>query len=516
MAKAKKSDKIKTKTVAKQPEIYSKLSEDKKESYSKAVEVPNIKQEQSKMAVDYENLKSETIPNAVVTGGIRAIGLERIDPIQVPQFLLMHPVIPRGIEIKANRLIQLPKEVIPFDDSAEAKEAADMCRKIYEDSGENVFLKKYIQEAYRFGTADVLLLTNETETDILKMELEHPIFFGPDYYGMDENTVKKCKMKIDVKTKRPEQFTQYQKVELGMGSYGEVCPQFKYKVGNKTIYLKPFGTKFPAERVVSLMFDTLGDEPRGIPIVQFLHLTLKHILDIEEAGAQTMVNFGFNKWIAQTPFKTPAKMQAFAATLDQIKKGSVCVLPEGVTLTNIVPGSTEFEKVHNIYLTLISIRLGIPRPLLTMDGTSTNKATLDGQQKDMMLDFFADELIIQSTMNEAFRKICDYKYGKSGQIFDKYPKFEFGKQPEDIRELIEIEMRKSVVMKNHMATVETLMDAGQGKYIPAVVDYAMKVIYPDGVPDDILKEGEEIEPPEPTKKLPKPVEEKDTGEKQDD
>ena len=401
--------------VVKEPEVYSKM-----ENYLPLTE------EFSKLSVKKEELeKVDTVANAVVVGGMKEIGLVRIDPIMVPQYLLMHPVLPRGIEIKANRIIQLPKEVVPADDSAEAKEAADMCRKVLDNSnlaGGDVFLKKMIQAAYRFGTSDSLLIPNNTETEIIKMELQHPIFFGPAVYNKDENEELAGKMKIDPKTKLPSAFVQFKKTTIAQGGFN---PDYTYRVGNKTITIIPSGKEFPDERVVSLMFDTIGDEPRGIPLIQTLQKTIGYILQIEEAGAETMINFGFNKWIAETPFKTKGKMESLAAVLEKLRKGSIAVLPEGVALTNIVPGTTEFDKVHNIFLTLIAIRLGIPKPLLVMDGTSTNKATLDSQTEDMMLDFFADELIIQGTINDAFVKMCDYKYGKEGKGFDLYPKFVF-------------------------------------------------------------------------------------------
>lgn len=61
----------------------------------------------SKHEIDVKKLKSETVPNPVVLGGIEEIGLKRISPVEIPKYLLMHPALPRGIEIKANRMIKL-------------------------------------------------------------------------------------------------------------------------------------------------------------------------------------------------------------------------------------------------------------------------------------------------------------------------------------------------------------------------------------------------------------------------
>ena len=64
----------------------------------------------SKMSIDERELKSTTTTNPVVLGGLEQIGLKRIAPIEIPKYLLMHPALPRGIELKANRMIKLVDE----------------------------------------------------------------------------------------------------------------------------------------------------------------------------------------------------------------------------------------------------------------------------------------------------------------------------------------------------------------------------------------------------------------------
>ncbi|KKL06332.1 hypothetical protein LCGC14_2597100, partial [marine sediment metagenome] len=185
----------------------------------------------SKMAIDEKDLKSDTIPNPVVVGGMEAIGLTRIDPIEIPQYLLMHPALPRGIEMKANRMIKLVDEDLEGNiiknpiDGDNAEEAAKYCKNILYNSGGPLFLKQMSQGGYRFGTSFSVLQTNIAETEVLKFEYQHEIFFGPAKYPkllkgvnvewgsipMVDRPSLMGKMKINTKTKRIAKYTQLTK-----------------------------------------------------------------------------------------------------------------------------------------------------------------------------------------------------------------------------------------------------------------------------------------------------------------
>ena len=174
----------------------------------------------SKFEIDEKDLKSKTSPNAVLTGGVGEIGLTRIPPIDIPKYLLMHPALPRGIELKANRMIELVDNdlevnVLPNKKKSEkATFARNMCRDILDNSGGPLFMKKMTQGAYRFGTSFSVLQTNLAENEVLRFEYQHPIFFGPSRYpskiqgpGIDWGNIPRNqrdaligKMKIDPRT----------------------------------------------------------------------------------------------------------------------------------------------------------------------------------------------------------------------------------------------------------------------------------------------------------------------------
>lgn len=466
------------------------LSEEEQQMHAKKERKPTS--EISKNAIDEKNLKPSTVPNAVCTGGMEEIGLKRIAPLEIPQYLLMHPALPRGIEIKANKMIRLIRSdlegnLIPGK-GEKAQEFLDYCKTILYDSGGPLFVKKMIQGAFGFGTSFTILQTDNAETKVMRLEHQHEIFFGPAKYPKDEKSLTGWgnipkserpalagKMKIDPKLKIPLAYTQLTKAQPaskttnvatpGQPAYYDVRENPKLKSTGPG-ELIPFGEEFSKDRVSQLYFDSIGDEPLGISLVQFLHLTIQYLLNMEKAGAQTMVNFGFNKWVANTPFKDVTKMNAFASSLANIQKDSVVVLPENITLTNIQPGTTEFDKIHPIYLQLIAMRLGIAMPLLVQDGTSTNKSTLSEQRVDMYDDFIADELTVEAFLNDAFLKCCKIKYGAdltTEQISASCPKFVFLSPAEDIDAVVKRNLNFSLMIRNFATAAKDWASIGANK-----------------------------------------------------
>lgn len=464
----------------------------------------------SKFAIDVEKLKSQTTPNPVVVGGMEAIGITRISPFEIPKYLLMHPALPRGIDMKVNRIIKLvdqdlrnnvkqneraDEEQINFDDGVElslkeiSEKAKEYCRKILYNSGGPLFIKRYAQEAYRFGTSFSVLQTDDSDNEVLRFEIQHPIFFGPSTYpkkikgkGVDWKGIPQSqrpslagKMKINPKTKEISKYTQLTKVypERSEDNYKDERAEYVNTITHPGLKdksagpLEPTGKEIDSKQVMQLMFDRIGDEPLGISLVQFLHLTIKYLLNMEKAGAQTMVNFGFNKWKANTPFKDFKKMQQFGKTLANIQKDSVVVLPEGIELENIQPGQTEFADVHPIFMKLIAIRLGIPMALLTQDGNSTNKATIEQMRKDMYEDFVADEMTIEVSINDGFFKACQIKWPELSieQLNKIVPNFEFKQPPEDIDSERERDLKFTLAIRNLATSAETWGEIGDGRVL---------------------------------------------------
>jgi len=313
----------------------------------------------------------------------------------------------------------------------------------------------------RFGDNYFVLIPNKAKNKILRWELQNPIFFSPNFVTNKNSSegfypllaLKSgmvVKYDIDPKTKKPKTFTQLVKDEG------------KNVITVSKTVLKPTGVPIPASKVVQLNFDRIGDDPFGIPIVHTLWRIMKDLIRLEGASTDSMVAFGVNKYIAKTQFRTKEKMKKFGQSLSEISKSSVTVLPEGVELDNIKPGSTEFDKVHVMLMKLIAMRLGITLLQLEGTGEGITKSTLDSIMKDVRADYFADELEIESAINEGFIKSCIVNYNLSGDKLKTFPfpKFSFFEVEEDKDDRANRELKQSLTDRNNAFVINLLMANG--------------------------------------------------------
>lgn len=227
---------------------------------------------------------------------------------------------------------------------------------------------------------------------------------------------------------------------------------------------------------------------------------------MEQAGAQTQVNFGFNKWKANTPFKDQKKMKAFAHYLANLQKDSIIVLPEGIELDNIEPGQTDFDKVHPIYLQLIAMRLGIPMPLLTQSGTATNKSTVAEQRKDMNDDFIADEMTIEMSVSQGFVKACKIKWPDltNVEMEDLVPSFKFNQPPEELEAEADNNLKFTLSMRNLASAAKQWSESGGDQDILKGIGFKMKELltksmeFPEAMTgqDPELEKGPDSDPVE--------------------
>jgi len=455
----------------------------------------SVKKDNSKIAkyrVDESKIKNETTPNAVVVGGWEEIGLKRITAIDCEKYLLMHPAVPRGIEKKVNQMVSLIDKdlqsnvLINKTKSDKAKQAMEYCKKVLLDSKGPLFIRDMGMGAFRYGTSYAVLQTDQAESQVLKFEHQHEVFFGPARYPKDikhkswgdiplqDRPNLAGKMKIDPKTKEINKFVQYQKKtqskETNYDGTSFIDTRRPDVHVEPHVQLVPFGREFDKSEVATLLFDRYGDEPLGIPLIQFLHLTIQYLLNMEKGAAQTQVNFGFNKWKAMTPFKSQDKLQQFSQSLSNINTDAVVCLPDGITLDNIQPGQTDFDKVHPIFMKLIAIRLGIPLSLLSGDGTSTNKSTVNEQKKDMYEDFIVDEISIEYTINDLFWKACKIKFWNLSheELEQIVPSFRFKQPREDDDVLMDRNLKFSLMIRNFLTAASDAGELGLKEVVEAL------------------------------------------------
>ena len=365
------------------------------------------------------NASALTQPSILLKGGIQEIDIKRITPKAVEQYLILHPVIPRGIEIKSNRMTSRGYKVLPRSGSPVAKEAAEKMHGLLDESGGEILINGWIRDAYAFGNGYLVLLSEKKTKQIVYITREHPVFFriareklenlkerNPLYFEPNGDFAYGWgPMKIDKVTKKPTNYT-----------------QVVFDNGNKDL-VTPVGDELPANRVAHLTFFTWGDEAEGVGIVQYVHTILKYIMNIEEAGAEAIYRSGFTQKKVTTEIETEKDLKAIAKNLKDINGSDAIILPKGTDVENLIPGTTEFSEVHDIFLNLLAIRLGVPKPILTLDGTDTNKATMQELMRDLIYDLHADELKIKQVIEQQiFAPACASIYGED---FEEIPVFEF-------------------------------------------------------------------------------------------
>lgn len=456
--------------------------------------------------IEAADLKGLTQPSIVLKGGVGELDVSRLSPKQIEQYLLLHPVIPRGIDIRANRMTGRGYTIKPYDESPKAKEAAEKMSEIIDDSGGEILLNSWIKDAFGFGNGYLTLMKDKSSDEVVMLSKEHPIFFRIARFEKEnskdpllQNTNnsdwdnKYGGMKINPVTKQPDKYTQV------------VFNSDKTKV-------QPFGTELTADQVAHLVFDTWGDEAEGIGLIQYVHNVLKYLMNIEEAGAEAIFRSGFTQKKVTTEIMTEKDLKKLAKNLQEINTSDAIILPKGTNVENLQPGQTQFEQVHDIFLNLIAIRLGIPKPILTLDGTDTNKATMRELMRDLFYDLRSDEIKVARTIEEQiFKPACQSIFGDE---FELTPKFMFNDFEEGKEEKATVLAVTSDYVTKFTAAYEKLAALGQTEAAQQVLEVMMRSLaksssdsYENSDTSESVPKVEVPKPPEePAKKPEKPAE----------
>jgi len=417
--------------------------------------------------IKLEDISISTVPSAIAVGDVSEIQLTKIPSSEIERYLWLHPAIPRGIQIKANRMTSRNYNVTATNGN---EDAALYCHDILKNSGGIVTINQWIQDAMAFGDGYRTLVPDSGNTEILMISEEHPIYFDiarttEKQEGDSEGGSKYTDLnyKISDKTKKPEAYTQLE--------WDKTSSEYK-----------PIGKEIPANKVAHLIFDKWGDEVKGISLVQYVHLTIKYLLNMEEAAAETIWRNGFTQKKITTNIRTEKDLRKMATNVASMRSRDVIILPDGSDISNLVPGASEFPAYHNVFMELIAIRLGIPKSLLLMSGQDSNKSTLSKQIEDMRDDLANDELVIKHVIEEQiFKPACQLKFNEE---FEDIPEFNFEPIRMDKDALIEQIKNTSTYVVQLVNSASVLSSMGKEDEAQKILDYLMKNLDENYTVDD--------------------------------
>jgi len=372
--------------------------------------VHNLLPIQENFSIDYSQMDKKVAPSPLAYAGQKEIDFELPTPVEIEKYLLLHPAVPTGIDIRANKLVGKGYQI-----SGNNEEAVDYCKKILYESGGNTFVKRFYKNAIGWGTSFTELVPNKDKSEILKCDILHPIYFNFLKQKKMIDNKEKWITVIDSKSKLPKAYSQYKINDMGEW--------------------ETVGAPISPDRAAYLALDTWGDEFEGISIITYLKATMKNLFDTEDAGAHSAYLTANPRYAFTTNITNPEDLKSFGDGVGSMNEKDVVVLTEGTDVKVLQPGITNFPEFHKRFLLLIASKLQIPLPLLISDATSTNKSTLDKQLEFLDEQLVADEYVLKDTIEkQIFEVACKIKFGENFKQED-IPKFDFNPFIDSMKEI---------------------------------------------------------------------------------
>ncbi len=378
----------------------------------------------------------DDVPSPTMIKDIEDLQIHRLDPRIIYQYLLAHPVIPRGIDIKTNRMVTLggtfnrSRIEIARSKMDEDGEYWKYCRDLYYNSGGDRMIKLLIKNAHGFGAGYLLGLLNKKQTEFIKYILKHPI-----YFNFDKEKTKKNKDGFHKGEHDDTYIHGHEMWKIVLDNNKEPAGFREYFV-NKDRHLVPDKRRklFKPQRVVHLAFDTWGDEVEGISLMQYVHNIVLYMLNMEEDSALEVKHFGRLKYKFKTSFRSLDDVREYAQEVSKMIVNDAIVLTDGGDADLLVPkGGGPFAEYYDKFMTLLAIRLGIPKDILETTGKNSNNSVMGNLKGDMFDDISADEIIVSEVIrNQMFNNACLLKFGKDDFDYRKVSFLRFKIRQEDL------------------------------------------------------------------------------------
>ena len=284
------------------------------------------------------------------------LSLNIIDPKQLDELYATVPEISRAVDLRGATVISRGFEITARDESEEAKRYASACLKLMNDSGGVSFVEGIQKNADLYGNAYIEIVKDENDSDITRFAHIHPYQFGYELETFTVDGQKKTRVKLDQKTQLPVGFATYK--------FNELDQIFE---NDKTIELQD---------VAHVKYKTVGDAIYGISIVQPMFGSVLRKLKIEDSVEHAARMVAAPKIVITGEFADDEEARRDAREAANLDTQDVVILQNGKEFKIISPGDIELPKLREMFVNNITTATGIPRPILTSEGTDINKATL--------------------------------------------------------------------------------------------------------------------------------------------
>lgn len=244
---------------------------------------------------------------------------------------LTNQFVNRAVNVRADTLISKGYKIIGED-----MRGVEACQELIKNSGDISLFKQLSINTDVAGDGYLEIIFNKNYSKIVKLRHIHPLTMS---YKYDK---KSGKIIVDKSTKQPVAFTQ------------------KYVDVEGVIIEKDI----PLDRVKHLKYNVVGDEFTGISTLQAGYDTIVRLMNMEHAAAHAAVKTANPLLIAEANTRSPHQVAIWGKILGRISGQEQVILPEGMKLSMLSPGSQNFNDYADYFLNAIVATFGVPRNIL--------------------------------------------------------------------------------------------------------------------------------------------------------
>ena len=344
-----------------------------------SIEVENLKKEvelQKLLLEDSDNAKPETFPSSSAnlekkTSDDKSGKTRRI-PVQSLQHLYTsNQFIFRGVNIRADSIVSRGYKVVGND-----AEGVEACKSLIERSGGVLLFRNLSINCDVAGDGYIEKVYNESHDKLVYLKPINSLNFG---FLVNENG----NIILD-ENKQPKAYQQVYTDENGMEQKKEI----------------------EKERIAHLMFNTFSDEFNGISTLQPVYNTALRLMNMENAAAEAAVKTANPLIVGKTETRSLKDLSNWSRVLGNVSTKDQVLLPQGVELSMLSPGTQNFSKYSDYFLDAVVCSLGVPKSILTGTGDSSggNRATVNTQSRHFYSIIRTNQIIIEKIFNEIFKE----------------------------------------------------------------------------------------------------------------